>query len=377
MAAVPFGILPTFDTSQCWLTFKQKVTQYFIANDINSDTDKSTVKRKAIVFSSLSDSAVKLLLNLLLPRKLEEVTYEELLNALDQHFTPKKLTFPEKSRFYSAVQYQEESHVQWAARLRGLAAFCEFKDLQEALLDRFVVGMLPGHEKDKLFTQDAKKLTFVKAVELAESLQCARHAAAAAAGVSKAVPDVTSSNDHEVLAITQRNNKTDKKCAVCGYTNHEQSKCRFANYKCKKCGRKGHLRRMCNIQKVQLLDSCDMDDEDIMSGNKSIILNITCKQGKPMSERIQVGGKLIEFQIDSGSGVSIISDKIFKQKFPHLTLTKHRKLLYSYTGSCLKILGVIRLPVVYLSSSHDLEFYVVSDNGPSLLGRDFIESFNL
>lgn len=221
-----YGVLSTFDhMSQEWNSFKLRINQWFIANDITSETDKSSIKRRAILLTSLVESTFKLACDLAQPSKVEELGYEAILRLLDDHFTPKRFGFAEKSTFYSATQRPGESHTQWAARIRGLATHCAFKNLEEALLDKFIMGMVAGHERDKLFVQDQRELTLAKAIDLAESVRCARQASSQAAPGASGASAGTGPDG--VFNIKK------EKCSVCGFTNHSSNQCRYKKYKCK------------------------------------------------------------------------------------------------------------------------------------------------
>ncbi|KAG7295427.1 hypothetical protein JYU34_021601 [Plutella xylostella] len=258
-SGVSFGILSSFDhQSNDWTSYKSRINQWFIANDISGD--KAKVKKKAILLSALGESTYKLTSDLALPKTVEELEFDEIVKLLDDHFTPKRVGFAEKFNFYSATQVAGESHTQWAARLRGLSAHCEFKNLEEALLDKFIMGMAAGHERDKLFAQDQQQLTLAKAVDLAESVRCARRAAAAP-GAAGPPGDATAS----VFNVTKK-----EKCSVCGFTNHKSNQCRYKNVKCRKCGNKGHLRKMCSSgYKVKYVEEGSVDEEnedDVLTG---------------------------------------------------------------------------------------------------------------
>ncbi|XP_037298023.1 uncharacterized protein LOC119190345 [Manduca sexta] len=246
-----FGILSSFDhTIHTWQNYKQRISQWFIANDINEEKDPAGVKRRAILLSALSDGTYQLTADLALPKQLTQVPYEDILVLLDNHFTPKKCGFSERYKFYAAVQGPEESYSQWAARLRGLTLHCGFLNVEEALRDRFVMGMQPGPEKDKLFARDLEELTLSKAVELAESVRSARKGAEASSSQELAqvpasgAPLFKIGRDKQARSENKRDDNKEM-CTVCGYKNHKTAQCRFANYKCKKCNVTGHLRRMC------------------------------------------------------------------------------------------------------------------------------------
>lgn len=366
---VTFGILSTFDhLAQQWDSYKSRLNQWFIANDINNDTDKSTVKRRAILLSALSESTYKLASDLALPSKVEELGYVALIKLLDGHFTPKRCGFAEKSTFYAATQQPGESHTQWAARIRGLAAHCGFKNLEEALLDKFIMGMAAGHEKDKLFALDQQELTLAKAIDMAESVRCARQAARVATGVSSAGAPAPAGPD-AVFNIFQKD-----KCSVCGFTNHKTNQCRYKNYKCKKCNTKGHLRKMCTQGgKVKYVEEGTVDEGD----DGMCFYNIRCVKGKPMTERVSISGLCLEFEIDSGSAVSVVSEKTYNSYFKNIPLSATNKKLLSYTGDSIVTTGIVSLPISYGGVTRTLCVYIVRDGGPPLLGRDFIHMFNL
>lgn len=71
-SGVTFGVLSMFDhLNNDWSSFKARLSQWFIANDITDATDKNKVKRRAIILSALSESTFKLLNDLALPKKAE------------------------------------------------------------------------------------------------------------------------------------------------------------------------------------------------------------------------------------------------------------------------------------------------------------------
>jgi hypothetical protein len=91
-----FGMISTFDhTQQTWRTFKGKITQWFIANDIDAIKDPLGVKRRAILLSALAECTYRLAADLALPKTIETVPYEDIVDLLDNHFTPKQIGFGE------------------------------------------------------------------------------------------------------------------------------------------------------------------------------------------------------------------------------------------------------------------------------------------
>lgn len=367
MGTTHFGVLPIFDHNQhAWKTYKARITQWFLANDVNVTTDAAAVKRRAILLSTLSDGTYKLAADLALPKDLQQVPYLDILKLLEDHFVPKVVGFGERYKFYSAVQQQGETHAQWAARLRGLTAECDFLNVEEALRDRFIMGLLAGPERDKLFSLNYKELTLAKAVEDATAVRCARDNAAAAAQAQGA-------SQEPVFKIVQRassENKEREKCAVCGYSNHKTSDCRFANYKCKKCQVKGHLKRMCKSVKY-------MEANPVNEGDDGKLFNIRSEHGEPMSQWVTILGVSIKFEIDSGSAITAMSEQMFKKHYNSVSLVAANKKLVSYTGDNIECIGMAPLPVSYAGRTQLIDVYIIRNGGPPILGRDFISLFKL
>lgn len=377
MAGIQFGILSTFDHSiQTWQTYKSRVQQYFIANDISAKEDPTGKKRRAILLSALAEGTYKLAADLVLPKAIEDVPYEDILSYLDEHFTPKRVGFAERHNFYTAVQQPGETHTQWAARLRGLSAHCNFKNVEETLRDKFIMGMQPGPEKEKIYAQDLTDLALAKAVELAENLRCARAAATASSCSASASASAASGNELFKISKKYKNSDSGKvKCAACGYTNHKTSECRFLNYVCKKCNRKGHLKKMCTKVNYVCTDGGDSGDNGDDDDGK--LFYIRSLRGEPMMETITINKFKYEFEIDSGSAVTVISESYYKTHFINVPLSNTRKQLTTYNGKKIICIGTVRMPVSYVGITRDLDFYVVQDGGPPLLGRDFISLFKL
>nr|XP_037870976.1 uncharacterized protein K02A2.6-like [Bombyx mori] len=354
---------------QTWKTWRCRLTQWFIANDINVVKDPAGVKRRAILLSTLSESTYKLAADLVLPKEVQEVPYEDIVSALDNHFTPKSVGFGERHHFYAATQLPQETPSQWAARLRGLTSQCNFSNVEEGLRDRFIMGMLPGVEKEKMYVQELAGLTFARAVELTESLRSARAAAAASAAAETVVTELYKIGKRSPTSVPQ---SAKVKCSVCGYSNHKAAECRFASYTCRKCNKKGHLRRMC--KRINYVVTEENDEGD---GDDGKICNIRSLRGEPLIEAVCVNGIRMNFEIDSGSAVTVMSVDTYNEHFKNIPLFSTNKKLLSYSGDVLGCAGRAQLLVEWRGRTRQLDVYVVRDGGPPLLGRDFIAQFEL
>lgn len=400
MAKISVGSLNVFNhETQDWLLYKGRLEQWFFANDINDEIDKSGAKRRAILLSSLSETTYRLIRDLALPKDVGSLEFTEVTNLLDSHFKTKKCSFAERYKFHSAVQSSGETMQEWAARLRGLAMDCGFSSgtLEETLRDRFVLGMAGSAERDRLFSEPLEGLTLNKALQLAESVRCAREgarqasAAVASAATAPTVLDVhkmaaragaghsTGGPRHRVdpVSTAPESSRLSEQCFVCGYFGHSGKVCRFKSAACRKCGAKGHLGRVCKKAvnyKQHFLECCSDDGED---DGKCFVFNIRSYQGEPMLESVTVDDITLRFEVDTGSAVTAISDSLYFKHFHDHPLMQSNKILQSYNGNRIDVLGVLSLPFSYKNKTKRIDVFIVKSGGPPLLGRDFMAKFNL
>ncbi len=84
-------------------------------------------------------------------------------------------------------------------------------------------------------------------------------------------------------------------------------------------------------------------------------------------------------EIDTGAAISVMNEHTYQslwpQRKPPIKPTSVR--LKTYTGEHIVVKGIIRARVLYKAQQADLELLVVAGNGPSLLGRDWLEHLRL
>ena len=96
----------------------------------------------AIILSTIGGPTYGLLRNLCSPDKLQTKTYAALSLLLKGHFEPKLLAIAEHFHFHKQSQQAGKTIAEYLAKLRRLAATCNFGEyLQEVLRDRLVSGI--------------------------------------------------------------------------------------------------------------------------------------------------------------------------------------------------------------------------------------------
>lgn len=380
-ANVMFGGNLTFDhRTQEWGIFKSRFNQFCLANEISQETDKAGTKRRAILLTSLAEETYRVVRDLAAPTDLEDKEYTALLKLLEIHFVPKKSSFAERYKFYKAEQRPGEELADWAARVRSLAQHCGFgTELQTALRDRFVLGLENVKEKEKLFAESISNLTFDRALELAASVRCARLALHGT--LQEAPQPVYALRPAAPRAAAAAAHDSDSaRCEVCGYKSHSKDQCRFVNFTCKNCNKRGHLKRMCKLR-VRNNNFMETVDGDIVEGNVEYdLFHIKCNNGEPMRQVVTIVDQNILCEIDSGSAVSVLPDSVYQSYFKNkYELKSCQVVLNCYNGSKITPSGCLQLPVTYDNRTRSITVFVIATQTkqPVLLGRDFISVFDL
>lgn len=389
-----FGNLSIFDhkTSE-WTIFKGKLTQYLKINVVKEET------KSGILLTHLSDETYRLVRNLAYPNELESLSYEDLIQLLNDHFRPKKCSFVDKANFYGASRSPGESLGDWAARLRGLASYCEFGTaLETNLIDRFVLGLGSGPERDKLFEQTPSTLTLTRAIEMAEQAACAKEAKVMCSNEASIIKEepvyrakfqgqtgrgYVTAGGADTSTRRDTAQRYTARCSVCGLKNHTSDKCRYKNYKCQKCGVKGHLKKVCGNSKGSCVYHVDADSECDESKVKDAVcqecqnFNIRYVADKPIKIDLCLGNQDLTMELDSGSGSCVISDKLYKERFSKYKLQKCNIRMCLYNGHKISPSGYFTIEAIFNKTIKIIKIFVIKNGGPPLLGRDFMSAFNL
>ncbi|CAG9817611.1 unnamed protein product [Phaedon cochleariae] len=187
-------------------------------------------------------------------------SFNELIEKMEQFYSPKPLEIAENFRFYQRKQQNGESLQEYAAALQKMSIHCNFGNyLKTALRNQFVFGLSSRRIQARLL--ESIDLNFDKAVKIATSMELSEKDAIQLHGGPnnslgylgstsrdskpthhfKNSRDSTNSNK---ISNFSRNSNT-VECFRCG-GGHFATKCKLdKNIQCKGCGVKGHLQKVC------------------------------------------------------------------------------------------------------------------------------------
>lgn len=288
-------------------------------------------------------------------------SYETLVGKLKDFYAPAPLEIAENFRFHQRRQQEGESILQYVATLQKLSITCNFGPfLKTALRNQFVFGIKSTRIQSRLL--EMKNLTFDKAVELATSMEMSakdtdqlQNTVAPVQAVDTRKPQRSQPPRHNQKKTfewkhTHNNTKTNTvntspksiHCFRCG-RGHLATQCTLnRNIKCSVCGIRGHLRSVCFKNK----SSTHLIEEILFTKSSKNILQIEhAEHRSKFITELQVNGKNIQFEVDSGAAVTVANKEQMFKLFPNSTIHSTDLRLITYCKNALHTEGYIIVQV--------------------------------
>ncbi|XP_043288459.1 uncharacterized protein [Venturia canescens] len=384
------GNLQEYSLKDDWNHWIERFEQYYIANDIASE------KGVALFLTLIGSEGYALLRSLCTPCLPANKSLKELNEIMKNHLQPKPSVIAERYKFKECSQKDTDSIMEFLANLKRLSTYCEFgSSLESHLRDQFVWGVKNERIKKRLLSEH--DLTYARAVELAQTMEMATKDVAEMGASSKG--QVDSINFVGKGSKKSSTRESSVKCWCCGRSNHPTTACRYRSLKCRNCQKPGHLVRMCKVKKENnekgKSDKINKNGENrqnfiwntsekeenfdtlfhLNEGNvKPAMKNETIQFIAPWRIGIKVQNKEIEFHVDSGSEISVISEEEFvnRREWSTVPLDKTQRRFKTHPGHKIEPLGVLNVEVEYQNKKLKLPLFVLPGDGPPLVGRAWI-----
>ncbi|CAI5780741.1 Hypothetical predicted protein [Podarcis lilfordi] len=253
--------LPPFaPASESWDSYLARFDCYLQANEL---TQVSQERKQGLFLSLCGPEVFETARALVAPEAVQATPWDTIQERLRNHYAPKPSKIAARHAFYQRNQAEGESINNYTTALRQAAMHCEFRDLDDALMDRIVCRVRDIHLQRRLLAKP--DLTLQKAIEEAVASEAAERSAQEIRKSSsprlarKPVPvhheeassdEGSSSEDDDVHQTKrecrkfQQKSKGQPECAGCG-GNHSRAKCRFRDAICRTCSRRGHIAKVC------------------------------------------------------------------------------------------------------------------------------------
>lgn len=384
--------------------YLERLDFYFTANDLAEITptgDNAAAvttrleKRKSILLSVIGADTYGLLRSLCAPTRPAEKTFKDITDILQEHFSPKASEVVSRFKFHSRIRNQSESVATYLSELRKLAETCNFGNyLTDMLRDRLVCGIADERIQRLLLTE--KELTLDKAYKVCIAEETASHDTNVLKG--EHVNKIASQKEKKPTSTFARSSKSfekkftptkKKKCYRCGDESHLAPRCKHINTRCNFCKKIGHLSKVC-LKKAQTeanaiqeesdyADDSDGESRKVMSITDENVYATSNSVHPPLTVPVLLNENAtpVDFQIDTGSGVSLMNHTQFVTLCGNKPLEPAHLKLTTYSGDDIKVLGKAEVNVTIGEENANLPLIVVEGDGIPLLGRQWLKSVHL
>ncbi len=356
----------------------------------------------------------RLLRKLSKEEEISQVSYDILKQRLLAHFSRETHLVAARYKFYSSRMKPGQTHADWATELKGLAKRCAFEcNTEKSYAESLIRDMLVMHTPEKevrwaLLQQNNPSLE--DALKLATSYEVTKHTAHQMTLGDRAARDVEemsvqeenwvakprSRKQQEKKSPSTSRGKLLKSCRQC-FISHDRKVCRFLRAECYKCGKKGHIREVCNSGSAEnRRQEMDIDEvsghvregrssgyaesqrqeRGIDEGDGDCIYSVMqCDDKSKLFVNLEIGGKSVLFQVDTGAAATLISMTTYEQlgSPPCASLNT---VFYGYARQRIKTKGKISLLAKYKAMERQVTLVVVdSRDAVNILGMDVFTIF--
>ena len=266
------------------------------------------------------------------------------------------------------------------AGLRALGQTCGFgATLEDMIRDRLVCGVNDDKIQRRLLAVTETKLDFKKALELAGGIETAEKNARELQSRTRA----GRSPPRNLTDLNKIDTPSSMVCYRCGKPGHKSAQCRFKTARCHNCGKEGHLARVCRGGKgvgggarkgqPRFHDQVKLVEDPAEHPLNQIVADLR----RPICVEVELDRLSLNMELDTGAAVSLMSEKTYRKMFPVMSLQESRTVLKTYSGEPLRVIGQRECRVKIAGQSAKLPLIVVAGDGPSLLGRNWLQVIRL
>ena len=167
---------------------------------------------------------------------------------------------------------------------------------------------------------------------------------------------------------------------------HPPDRCRYKKAVCRNCGKIGHIQRACRSQgrqhwgkpqtgvrpqlwKAKAVKSLHLEDAEELEELVEYKLNtVVGERDKPLVVTVEIEGKELKMEVDTGAAVSLVSYETYCQLLPEIALSPSNVVLRTYSGELINVAGSCKVEVCHNGQKVVLDLIVVMVEAQIYLG---------
>ena len=371
-----------------WKRFKRVWCNYEIASRLIKQGNE---ERTATLLTCLGPDALEMVDGLSFASDEERTNPDIVIQKLETFCIGETNETYERYQFNKWDQELNKSIDSYVAVLRNLAKTCNYCTLEENLIrDRIVMGIRENSTRKRLLQES--ELTLNRCIDI-----CRANESTAiqlkAIGNEEDVNVVKKKSVHGSKGAQKRVSK-DIDCKYCGRKHiGKKEDCPAWGKSCSKCGMQNHFAVECRSEaKRQTFHAVYEDNvpevfDDYSSAEEYIFAVETDKQenvqyNKKLFATMIINSKQVQFQLDTGATVNVLSVQEYKEISNDQTLaglSKSNATLCMYNNTVIKPIGKVRLSVRNPKNNkkYNIEFQIVKEENSPVLGAKTIQGMQL
>ena len=214
-----------------------------------------SVRQASILLKCLPTRIITDLQRRIAPKRLTDADYDELEEQLRQRYSDKKSTVGAAVQFFRYKQEPGQTIEEYAQQVNFLATQCQYNNdvpLDRLIRDVFISGLQSSAILSAVL-QTTDTQSFEETVQRAKTAQqlksdaiSIQHGRSAAVLCIEGSDSSESSGDDTLNSLRSNPVPASYVCIRCGAKGkHFHNKCFALNLFCNKCGKKGHIAKMC------------------------------------------------------------------------------------------------------------------------------------
>lgn len=343
----------TFEKPTEWPEWKQQFERYRIATKLHKD--KGQVQVSCLIYA-MGNEAENIFKSFTFAQEEECNDFVIVMGKFNDYFFPRRNTIHEWACFYQRIQRPGEKAECFIRALYDLSEHCEFEATRE---ENIVVRILDEELSRRLQLMAELTLTqMIQTVRQSEEVAAQVSLQGDAAGSIQKVQFKRKSNGkpQQQQQGKSKNRKWGRNEKKCGKTQHNRDEtCPAEKATCHNCHRMGHWARVCRSRSVNEVTETER------AGQTSYFLGSVCDvndKSEQWTVQLQVDSTPVEFKIDTGADVTVISEDTFHTLRGERALDPPDIPLESPGGELL-FLGCFNATVSHKGKDYQLTAYVV------------------